>query len=198
MSAVITNSKLATDHLGNASRGPQIGPIAIREWSFEQQSDQAPALRGIQLPRTAGREAHLQRSCSTPSPCIAPVHHRTSIASDAPRHFIQRVTTIQQLQSSLAPIFQEICASLRSGHRCSLLGTPIIALFMHISIVEPFLRAKGEDCDSQQEVTHVLRERAQRQCCRLLDLSWESGSPVLCAKAAASFEAMRQIRSVLA
>src|SRR5438874_2570192 len=135
MSAVITNSKLATDHLGNASRGPQIGPIAIREWSFEQQSDQAPALRGIQLPRTAGREAHLQRSCSTPSPCIAPVHHRTSIASDAPRHFIQRVTTIQQLQSSLAPIFQEICASLRSGHRCSLLGTPIIALFMHISIM---------------------------------------------------------------
>src|SRR5207237_5017412 len=134
MSAGITNSKIATVHVGNARRGPQIGPIAIREWSFEQQSDQAPALRGIQLPRTAGREAHLQRSCSTPSPCIAPVHHRTSIASDAPRHFIQRVTTIQQLQSSLAPIFQEICASLRSGHRCSLLGTPIIALFMHISI----------------------------------------------------------------
>lgn len=119
MSAVIANSKLATDHLGNASRGPQIGPITMGQWSFEQQSDQAPALCGIQLPRTAGREAHLQSFAPPSSSYIAPTHHRTRIAPDASRHFIQRMTVIEQLQSPLAPVFQKIGTSLRPGHRCS-------------------------------------------------------------------------------
>jgi hypothetical protein len=47
MRAVITDSELALDQLGNASRGPQIGSVAMRKRSLEQQSNQASASFGI-------------------------------------------------------------------------------------------------------------------------------------------------------
>ena len=71
---------------------------------------------------------------SAPPPGITPAHHRTGMASDAPPHFVERITRIQQRQSSLAPVFQQIGAPLQSGHRCSAPEHPIIAFFMQMSI----------------------------------------------------------------
>jgi hypothetical protein len=40
MVPVVAHTKLALDHLGNARRGPQIGPVILRHRSLEQQADQ--------------------------------------------------------------------------------------------------------------------------------------------------------------
>jgi hypothetical protein len=54
MGAVITDSELTLDQLGDARRGPQIGSVAMRERPLEKQRKQASALFGTQFPRTAG------------------------------------------------------------------------------------------------------------------------------------------------
>src|SRR5208283_1496576 len=117
--AVISDSELPLDYLSNADRSPEIRPVTLRDRSLKQETHQASSLRRVQLPRTAWRETHPQCFRSATPSGIPPAHHRTRIASDAPSHFIERVTVIQQRQSSPAPVFQQIGAPLRSGHRCS-------------------------------------------------------------------------------
>jgi hypothetical protein len=106
MIAVIADSELPLYHLGNAGRGPQIRSVAMRDRSFEEQSDQALALSFTQLPRATGRETHLQRFRSASPLGIPPAHHRTSTRSNPSSYFVKRKTKIQQGQSSLAPVFQ--------------------------------------------------------------------------------------------
>jgi hypothetical protein len=58
MVRVIADSELTLDHLGNARRGPQIGPVTLRHRSLEQQADQTLSLRRTQLQGTPRREAY--------------------------------------------------------------------------------------------------------------------------------------------
>src|ERR1035438_7066017 len=46
MARVITHAKLPLDHLGDARRGPQIGTVALRQRSLEQQTDKTLSLCG--------------------------------------------------------------------------------------------------------------------------------------------------------
>src|SRR5207253_1281639 len=94
MIAVIADSELPLNHLGNAGRGPQIGSVTMRDRSLEEQSDQAPALFLAQLPGTAGREAHLQGFRSASPPGIPPAHHRTRTRSNPSPYFVERKTKI--------------------------------------------------------------------------------------------------------
>src|ERR1035437_3498658 len=96
MVAVIVNAELSPDQFRNARRGPQIGPVALRERPFQKQLLQAFSLRGAQLERPSRREARPQAPGSAPPPGIPPAHYRTGMAAHAPSHFIQRVTGIQQ------------------------------------------------------------------------------------------------------
>src|SRR5665213_1477404 len=90
MVPVVAHTKLALDHLGNARRGPQIGPVILRHRSLEQQGDQTLSLGDYQLQGTAWREAHLQCVKAAVPPRIPPAHHRTRIASDLPPNFVER------------------------------------------------------------------------------------------------------------
>jgi hypothetical protein len=53
MRAVIVHPKLPLDHLGDARRGPQVGPVAVRRRSLEEQLHQPAPLGGSQLGRAA-------------------------------------------------------------------------------------------------------------------------------------------------
>src|ERR1039458_5134043 len=90
MVRVIADFELTLDHLGNAGRGPQIGSVTLRHRPLQQQADQTLSLGSSQLQGAPRREPYLQRSDSSLSPRIAPAHHRTRIASDAPSHFVER------------------------------------------------------------------------------------------------------------
>src|SRR6266851_4263719 len=93
--AVISDSELPLDYLSNAGRGPEIRPVTLRDRSLKQETHQAFSLCRVQLPRTAGRETHPQCFRSATPPGVPPAHHRTRMASDAPSHFVERVTRIQ-------------------------------------------------------------------------------------------------------
>src|SRR5215469_3596487 len=96
----------------------QIGSVAVHHGPLQEKRDQTPSLLAIQLQRSTWGEAHPQPLLSTPASCITPAHHRTCIAADAPPHLIERVTRIQQRQSSPASIFEQVGAPFQSGHRC--------------------------------------------------------------------------------
>src|SRR5271166_4104361 len=115
---VILNSKGTLDQFRNTRRGPQIGSVTMGKRSLQKQIYQAFSLYLVQLQRTAGRVAYPQ-SLGSPTPAgITPAHHRASIAPDATPHLVERTTRIQQRQSSLAPVLQQIGAPLQSRHRC--------------------------------------------------------------------------------
>jgi hypothetical protein len=91
MVAMILDSELALDHLGNASRGPQIRPVTMGWRPASQFLLQPLALRSIQLPRASWRKAHPQSLGSTVPPGITPAHHRTGIASNPPPYFVEQI-----------------------------------------------------------------------------------------------------------
>src|ERR1019366_6044303 len=94
--------------------------------SLKEQPYQTLSLCRDQLPGTSRREAHLQRSVSAASPGITPTDHRTRVAPDLPSHFVERVTGIQQRQSSFASLFQQISTPLQSWHRYSAPEYPLL------------------------------------------------------------------------
>jgi hypothetical protein len=73
---------------------------------LQKKVDQAPPLRPVQLQRSSWGETHSQCLGASPPSGIAPAHHRTCIAADAPSHLIERLTRIQQRQGTLAPILE--------------------------------------------------------------------------------------------
>jgi hypothetical protein len=84
----------------------KIGPIAVHHRPLQKKADQTPSLRPVQLQRSSWRETHSQCLGSTSPSGVAPTHHRTWIAADAPSHFVKRLTRIQQRQGTLAPILE--------------------------------------------------------------------------------------------
>src|SRR5882762_11973970 len=110
--------------------------------SLQEKTNQPSSLPRVQLPRAARRETHPQCFRSATEPGITPPHHRTRVASDASSHFVERVTRIEQSQRSLAPVFQQIGASLRSGHsEVCLLNT--IILLLHYLCTDQIRLANG-------------------------------------------------------
>src|SRR6516162_6370985 len=135
MIPMVLNSELAVDQFRNASRRPQIRPVAVHPRALQQKPDQALSLLPIQLPGSTWGGAHPQSLRSTLPSGITPAHHRTGITADTPSYFVKRVTRIQQCQGPLTPIFEQVGAPFQSGHRCSVPATPIITLFMQRSIM---------------------------------------------------------------
>ena len=119
MIAMIFDSELTTDQFGNAGRGPQIGPPALRCGPLEKQADQTLSRRLIQFPGTARRKTHLESFPTAPAPGVPPAHYRNGGAAHTPSHFVQRITGVQQGQGTLAPVFEKIGAPLQSWHRRS-------------------------------------------------------------------------------
>jgi len=119
MIPMVLNSELAVDQFRNARRRPQIRPVPMPHRAFEQKLDQALSLPAIQLPGSTWRRAHPQPFGATLPSGVTPAHHRARITADAPSHFVERITRIQQCQGSLTPIFEQVGAPLQSGHRCS-------------------------------------------------------------------------------
>jgi hypothetical protein len=103
---VIPDSELVPDQFRNAGGGPQIRPVAVHHRPLQKKVDQTPPLRSVQLQWSSGRETHPQGLGSTLPSGIAPTHHRTWIAADAPSYFVKRLTRIQQRQGTLAPILE--------------------------------------------------------------------------------------------
>ena len=104
--AVVLDSELAPDQFRNAGGGPEIRSIAVHHRPLQKKVDQAPSMPQIQLQRSSWGGAYAQCLGSAPPSSIAPAHHRTWIAANAPSHFVERATGIQQRQGSPAPIFE--------------------------------------------------------------------------------------------
>jgi hypothetical protein len=113
---MVLDLKLAANEFGNAGRGPQIRPPAMRGCPLEKHPDQTLTLGLSQLPGTARRKTHLESLRPSPAAGIPPAHHRNGSAADTPSHFVQRITAVQQRQRAPAPIFQEIGTPSRSWH----------------------------------------------------------------------------------
>ena len=135
MITVIIHPKLPLDHLGDARRGPQVGLVAVRYRSLEEQLHQAAPLCGSKLRWAARRRGDSQCLSATSPPSVEPPHDRTGRTTDTTPDLIERQAGLQQRQGSPASVFQQISATLRSGHRCCVPSTPIIALFMQMSIL---------------------------------------------------------------
>jgi hypothetical protein len=123
---VIAHPKLPVDHLGHARCGPQVGPVAVCQWSLKEHLQEPAPLRGPELGRAARGGAYSERLSPPSPPGLEPTHHRTGRTMDTPPDLIERQAGLQQRQCSPAPVCQQTSATLRSGHRSSL---PFISIF---------------------------------------------------------------------
>src|SRR5439155_1411253 len=121
MIAMVMHSELAPDDFGDAGRGPQLRPVAVRLGPLQKHLHQAAALARAQLQRASRREAHPQSVGSPSAPCPEPTQDRTGGALDATPYFVQRQARVPQGQSAPATVLEQIGTSLQSGHTCSLL-----------------------------------------------------------------------------
>ncbi|MCL4500149.1 MAG: hypothetical protein M1335_07950 [Chloroflexi bacterium] len=120
MIAVVTDAELALDDLGDARRGPQLRPVAVRRRSLQQQPQQATPLAHAQLERTPGRETNSQGVGASAAARPQPAHHGTRRAADATPDFVQRQAGVPQRQRAPATVFEQIGTALPSGHNRSL------------------------------------------------------------------------------
>jgi len=73
---MVVHRKLAPDQFRDTRGGPHVGVVAVRQWSFPQQSQQTTPLCGRKLQRTSGRGADLQGVGTVSLPSIRPTHSR--------------------------------------------------------------------------------------------------------------------------
>src|SRR5437899_9873525 len=106
MITMVLDSEFTANQFRNAGGGPEIGSIAVHHRPLQKKVDQSPSMPQLQLQRSSWGGAYAQCLGSAPPSGIAPAHHRTWIAANAPSHFVERVTRIQQRQGSPAPIFE--------------------------------------------------------------------------------------------
>src|SRR5439155_24510776 len=120
---------------GDAGRGPQLRPVAVRLGSLEKQLHQATALAGAQLQRASRREAHPQSVGSPSASCPQPAQDGTGGALDATPYFVQRQPRVPQGQRPPATVLEQIGTSLQSGHTCSLLKGIVLHYLCRCQIV---------------------------------------------------------------
>src|SRR5271157_953351 len=119
MVAVIVHAKLLLDEFGDEGGRSKIGAVAAGQRPL--QHHQAALLGWLQLHRASWRRPDLQRLRSTSPPGIEPTHHGNGRTLNTPSDLIEGEVGLEQSQRSLAPVFEEIGATLQSGHRCWLL-----------------------------------------------------------------------------
>jgi len=113
MVRMVADSELAFDHLGNARRAPQIGPVTLRRRSL-----QSRRISRFLSERSVRGTAGEKRTCRAPAPPsagIPPAHHRTGIAPNPAAHLMERVARVQQCQRASPPVLQKTGASLQPG-----------------------------------------------------------------------------------
>jgi hypothetical protein len=111
-------------------RRPQFGAVPTGDGSLQQDPDQAALLPLRQSSRTTWGESHLEGLVATTLPFIAPTHHGTGRATDAPRNFIQGQLLTQKLQGSPASIGKEVRRTLRSHLSLQSSRGPLLHYFM--------------------------------------------------------------------
>jgi len=121
MIAMVTDAELAPDDFRDASRRPQLRPVAVRRSALEQQLHQAVPLSRVQLQWPSGREAHSQAIGASTTARPLPPHYGTRRAMDTTPNFVQGQACVQQGQGSSATIFKQVGTALQSGHQRSLL-----------------------------------------------------------------------------
>jgi hypothetical protein len=105
---VISNAELCVDEFGDPGRRPEIGPVAVRHRTLEQELDEPAALAAVEPwgpPRCGLR---LQAFLAVSVAGITPAHDGTCEATDPPRHFIEREALVEQLQCPPAPLLKEL------------------------------------------------------------------------------------------
>jgi len=89
MVAVVIHPKLTLDDLGDTRRRPQVGSVAVRQWSLEEQLHQTAPFGGSELRRASRGRADPQRLCAASAPSLEPPHYRTGRTMDAPPDLVE-------------------------------------------------------------------------------------------------------------
>jgi len=118
MVRMVADSELAFDHLGNARRAPQMGPVTLRRRSLQKQRISRFLSEALSS-RDARRKAHVQGA--------GPAQRRASRQriTELGLHPIRRPTSWRELpasrqcQRASPPVLQKTGASLQPGHRYS-------------------------------------------------------------------------------
>ena len=108
MVAMVVDGERPLDHFPNPGRRPQFRAVPISHRALPQHAEQPPLLARGQLGRPARRRADLEPR-ETPTPeGITPAHHRTRGAPERARDRIEREPPLQQLEGTMAAIFQDL------------------------------------------------------------------------------------------
>jgi hypothetical protein len=106
MVAMVANAERASDEFRDTQRRPDVCPVSVSQWPLQKIFDQTHLLPVGQSRRSArcrpgakGFLAALQKS-------ITPTHHRTGVAAQAPGHFVQRTSILDECHGAKTPPFQ--------------------------------------------------------------------------------------------
>jgi hypothetical protein len=112
--AVIVNTEVLTNQVGDARAGPQLGGVAVRHGAAHQELPEPLALPARELGGAARRSAHLEDALTLAPPSLSPAHHGARMTVHAARHFVKREPLVQKPQCLATPVREDLCGTLGS------------------------------------------------------------------------------------
>ena len=113
---MIAHSEAGLDDLGDPLRRPQLGAVALRHRSLEQQLEQVSALLIAQFTRPTRRLAHSEPLAASLPTRVPPSHHRARVTTDPLGYLMQRAPLVEQLHRSTSTSLQLLRRASGSCH----------------------------------------------------------------------------------
>jgi hypothetical protein len=130
MIAMVSDSQLAFDQIGNSLCGPQLCPISVGHGPLAHETNESFFLFQGQSRRPARGRLGFQRILPTGSQGIAPTHNAAGMATDASANLMKGELLLQERSHTTSTFFQQFRRPVRS-HR----DTP----FEDVSIILHYL-----------------------------------------------------------
>ena len=128
MIAMVSDSQLAFDEIGNALGGPQLCPISVGHGALGQETNESSLLFQGQPGRPSRCWLGLQRILPTGLQGIAPTHNTARMATYASGNLMEGEFLLQERSHATSTFLQEFRGPVRS-HR----DTPIedVSIILH-------------------------------------------------------------------
>lgn len=97
---VVGDSERPTDDVRDTGSRPEIGGVAEHGGAFEQKIYEAGAFLRSQSRGTTRRSPYLECLAATLLQAVAPTHHGTGSAADAPGNFVEGDPELQELRGT--------------------------------------------------------------------------------------------------
>ncbi len=166
MIAMVSDSQLAFDQIGNSLGGPQLSSVSMGHSPLTQETNESFLLFQGQSRWPARCWLGFQRILPTGSQGIAPTHNAAGMATDASGNFMEGELLLQERSHTTSTFFQQFRRSLRSHG-----DTPLedVSIILHYLCGSQYFRLQKPTVDIPEWLTHPEPDSGEKVTHELSD-----------------------------